>query len=72
MCQDGRRNFRLLLEDLQSKSFILPEHAMRLETLLARNLRVTGSPNVPHVEVEPFACVALIDISGRFPLLSEY
>ncbi|KAJ3093590.1 Adenylate cyclase type 10, partial [Phlyctochytrium planicorne] len=38
---------------------------MRVECLLARRLRVAKPPpSLPSAETEPFACVAVIDISG--------
>ncbi|KAJ3106304.1 Adenylate cyclase type 10 [Phlyctochytrium planicorne] len=37
---------------------------MRYESLLARRLRLGSIPDLPHAEIEPFGCVAVIDISG--------
>ncbi|KAJ3107723.1 hypothetical protein HDU97_003393 [Phlyctochytrium planicorne] len=48
---------------------------MRIESLLARRLRVAEAPLLPAAENEPFACVAIIDISGYTQLtgkLAEY
>ncbi|KAJ3097415.1 Adenylate cyclase type 10 [Phlyctochytrium planicorne] len=44
---------------------------MRIESLLARRLRLKALPTVPSVEPEKFACVAVIDISGYTQLTNE-
>ncbi|KAJ3107764.1 Adenylate cyclase type 10 [Phlyctochytrium planicorne] len=52
------------LKDKGGISIALQTACMQVECLLARRLRAEKAPYLPAAEIDAFACVAIIDISG--------